>query len=259
MNILEKILETKRGEIAQRKTEVSLEQVRACALQAPVPPKFSSAFQGPEMGIIAEVKHQSPSAGIIREPFLPAEIAQAYQRGGANAISVLMDKEYFGGGEAHFREVRKAVDLPLLYKEFVVDPWQVWHAKKIGASGVLLIAAALNDDELKSLSDEVAEAGLEVLLEVHDQEELDRALALKAPMIGINNRNLKTFVTTLDTTLSLAKQLPEETILISESGIRTAQDLDTLAAAGAKGVLVGESLLRQDNVQDAVKQLRSTS
>ena len=256
MNILEKILETKRGEIAQRKAAVSLEQVKACALAAPDQPRFSAAFQGPEMGIIAEVKRQSPSAGVIRDPFVPADIARAYEAGGANAISVLMDEVYFGGGEPHFREVRAAVNLPLLYKEFVVDPWQVWHAKEIGASGVLLIAAALDDEELKRLSDEVTEAGLEVLLEVHDQEELSRALALKAPIIGINNRNLKTFETTLDTTMSLADQLPEETVLISESGIYTPDDLKMLSASGARGVLVGESLLRQEDVETAVRSLR---
>jgi indole-3-glycerol phosphate synthase len=256
MNILQEILNAKRIEIADKATLTPLEHFQHLADDLPKPPLFSKAFLGKKMGIIAEVKHRSPSAGVIRDPFEPAQIAKAYKAGGAGAVSVLMDEAYFGGGEDHFREVRAAVDLPLLYKEFVIDPWQIWHARSLGASAVLLIAAALSDEELKDFSEIAAKAKLEVLLEVHDQEELDRALALQAPIIGINNRDLKTFHTTLETTLGLAKQIPANTILISESGIRTAEDMKKLIKAGARGVLVGEHLLRHLDVEEAVRLLR---
>jgi len=169
---------------------------------------------------------------------------------------VLMDQAYFGGGEDHFNEVRAAVNLPLLYKEFVVDLWQVWHARSLEASAILLIASVLSDAEIKELMIESKEAGLAVLLEVHDEEELDRAIRLEAPVIGMNNRDLKTFRTTVETTLDLAGKVPEETILISESGIRSAEDLKRLADVGVKGVLVGEHLLRQPNLKEAVESLR---
>jgi indole-3-glycerol phosphate synthase len=207
------------------------------------------------MGLIAEVKHRSPSAGVIRDPFVPADIARAYERAGAQAVSVLMDEPYFGGGEAHFREVRAAVKLPMLYKEFVVEAWQVWHARVLGASAVLLIAAALEDNELRSLMQVAAEAELEVLLEVHDSVELDRAFGLGATLIGINNRNLKTFETRLEHTLDLMPKVPESVTLISESGIRGAEDVARLQGAGVAGVLVGEHILRQTDLESAVREL----
>lgn len=256
MNILQEILNAKRVEIADRVTLNPIETLQHEADSLAPPPSFSNVFTGRKMGIIAEVKHRSPSAGVIREPFDPAAIASAYQEGGAGAVSVLMDQAYFGGGEEHFRAARAAVDLPLLYKEFVIDPWQIWHARTLGASAVLLIAAALSDTELKDLSGEAKRAGLEVLLEVHDREELDRALALKAPIIGINNRDLKTFHTTLETSLELAKHVPKEVILISESGIRKAEDLRQLTQTGVRGVLVGEHLLRHLDVREALRMLR---
>lgn len=207
------------------------------------------------MGLIAEVKHRSPSAGVIRAPFEPAEIARAYERGGANALSVLMDEKYFGGGEAHFREVRAAVSLPMLYKEFVVDVWQVWHARALGASAILLIAAALPESELSELMAEAREAGLEVLFETHDGDELSVALRLGAELVGINNRNLRTFETRLEHTLELMDRVPEGVTLVSESGIRTREDVERLRAAGARGVLVGEHLLRKPDVEQAVREL----
>ena len=256
MNILEEIVAAKRIEVSNRMTLSPLGELRGTCFDLPEPPSFQQAFQGPDMGIIAEVKRRSPSAGILRDPFEPAEIAKAYEAGSAGAISVLMDEAYFGGGEDHFKHVRAAVNLPLLYKEFVIDPWQVWHARSLGASAILLIAAVLSDAEINELMNESKKAGLAVLLEVHDEEELDRAIHLKAPVIGINNRDLKTFHTTVDTTLRLAEKIPEETILISESGIRSAEDLKRLSSVGVRGVLVGEHFLRQPNLKEAVESLR---
>ncbi|MDA3873500.1 MAG: indole-3-glycerol phosphate synthase TrpC, partial [Kiritimatiellae bacterium] len=224
----------------------------------PVPSAFVRALRSVPMGLIAEVKHRSPSAGVIREPFVPSDIARSYERAGAQAVSVLMDEPYFGGGEAHFREVREAVEMPMLYKEFVVEAWQVWHARALGASAVLLIAAALEDDELQRLMRVAAEARLDVLLEVHDADELDRALGLDARLIGINNRNLKTFETRLEHTLDLMPKVPESVTLISESGIRGPEDVARLRAGGVSGVLVGEHLLRQSNLESAVRELMGT-
>jgi len=256
MNILKEIVDAKRIEIANRVTMTPTEQLHQDAVDLPDPPSFREVFLRREMGLIAEVKRRSPSAGDIRDPFDPAKIAESYKAGGADAVSVLMDEAYFGGGEEQFRIVREAVDLPLLYKEFVIDVWQIWHARSLGASAVLLIAAVCSDLELHDLIEEAQKANLDVLLEVHDREELERALKLEAPLIGINNRDLKTFKTTLDTTLQLAQQVPKDRILISESGIRTPDDLRRLRSAGVRGVLVGEHLLRQEKIEEAVRTLK---
>ena len=255
MNILEKILYDKRVEVVKRLTQSTVADMQARALRTPQPPAFAAALRAAPVGLIAEVKHRSPSAGVIRDPFLPAKIARAYEAAGANAVSVLMDQKYFGGGEEDFQEVRAAVKLPMLYKEFVVDVWQIWHARAIGASAVLLIAAALSDEEIREFSEVALAAGLEVLLEVHDGEELDRALALGAKLIGINNRNLKTFETKLEHTLDLMPRVPEDVTLISESGIRTHADVKRLQAAGVAGILVGEHLLRKADLEQAVREM----
>jgi indole-3-glycerol phosphate synthase len=197
------------------------------------------------MGLIAEVKRRSPSAGVIRDPFDPADIARQYAAHGAGAVSCLMDRTYFGGGAEDFAAVRRAIRLPMLYKEFVVDNWQVAHARAAGASAVLLIVGALEDRELLSLVKEVRDMRLVPLVEVHDREEFRRAVDAGADCIGINNRNLRTFVTSLDTTFELAALSPPQCTLISESGIRTPDDVLRLRQAGAHAVLVGEQLLRQ--------------
>lgn len=258
VNILEKILTDKRREITGRIVDCPLANMRERGESAPIPRGFAEALHSVPMGLIAEVKHRSPSAGVIRDPFVPSDIARGYERAGAQAVSVLMDEPYFGGGEAHFREVREAVGLPMLYKEFVVDTWQIWHARVLGASAVLLIAAALEDEELRDLMRIAEEAHLEVLLEVHDADELDRALALGAALIGINNRNLKTFETRLEHTLNLIHKVPDSVTLISESGIRGPEDVVRLKSAGVSGVLVGEHLLRQADLESAVRELMGT-
>jgi indole-3-glycerol phosphate synthase len=255
VNILEKILYDKRVEVVKRLTQSTVADMRTRALRTSQPPAFAASLRAAPVGLIAEVKHRSPSAGVIRDPFLPAKIARAYEAAGANAVSVLMDQKYFGGGEEDFQEVRAAVKLPMLYKEFVVDVWQIWHARAIGASAVLLIAAALSDEEIREFSGVALAAGLEVLLEVHDGEELDRALALGAKLIGINNRNLKTFETKLEHTLDLMPRVPEDVTLISESGIRTHADVKRLQAAGVAGILVGEHLLRKADLEQAVREM----
>jgi len=254
-NILDRILADKRVAVAKRREQQAEAELREQALDLPAAPPFAQALRGAGMGLIAEVKRRSPSAGLIREPFDPPAIAQDYEAAGAHALSVLMDEPYFGGGEGDFRAVRAAVKLPMLYKEFVVDPWQIWHARCIGASGLLLIAAALSDDELRSLMACAEEAGLEVLFEVHDREELKRGLDLGAEILGINNRNLKTFETKVEHSLEMLPGIPESCLRISESGIRTHADIQLLQEAGVDAVLVGEHLLRKQDLQQAVRDL----
>ena len=255
MNILEQIIENKRAEIAQRKTEYSLADLHSRIADAAPQPDFVEALRSVPMGLIAEIKRKSPSAGLIREPFDPAAIALSYQANGASAISCLMDRKYFGGGDDDFRAVRNTVGLPMLYKEFVVDSWQIAHAKVMGASAVLLIVGALSDRELAAFIGEIVDAGMHPLVEVHDREEMLRAVDAGSDLIGINNRDLRTFITTLDTTVELAGLAPGACTLVSESGIRTAEDVQRLKKAGAHAVLVGESLLREPDPGQAAASL----
>jgi indole-3-glycerol phosphate synthase len=270
MDILSEIIQNKRIEIEQPGYFQALENVldelphvgTACdecdgkSIRNEAP-DFVAALNSAPVGLIAEVKRQSPSAGPIRVPFEPAEIATAYESAGAQAVSCLMDNKYFGGGEAQWNEVRAATSLPMLYKEFVIDPRQTFHAEALGASAVLLIVAALTDEELSSFIQLVDASGMTPLVEVHTEEEMKRAVAANAKCIGINNRNLKTFETKIDTTLALRELAPADCTLISESGIRTADDIRVLKEAGIAAVLVGESLLRQPDVRQAVKGLMS--
>ncbi len=244
MNILEQICADKRIEIAERKKATPLAALEVQVSEVDSCPDFIASLRSVPMGLIAEVKRKSPSAGEIRTPFDPVEIAKSYQSNGANAVSCLMDHKYFGGGDEDFSAVRNAIDLPMLYKEFVVDPWQVAHAKVMGASAVLLIAGALTDAELISFIKKVREIGLQPLVEVHDRGEMLRAIDAGANCIGINNRNLKTFVTSLETTYELAAMAPAGCTLVSESGIWAPADVVTLKQVGCHAILVGESLLR---------------
>jgi len=268
MNILDEILANKRREIETPGYFQTLEAVveklphvgTACTACDGKParqttPDFIAALKAAPIGLIAEVKRQSPSAGPIREPFDPAAIARAYESAGAQAISCLMDAKYFGGGEEQWNAVRPATSLPMLYKEFVVDPRQIFHAEALGASAVLLIVAALGDAELKKYIQLIEASGMTALVEVHTEEEMKRAVAAGAECIGINNRNLKTFETKLETTLALRKLAPKDCTLISESGIRTADDVRMLRDAGITAILVGESLLRQPDLEAAVRAL----
>ena len=206
-------------------------------------------------GLIAEIKRCSPSGGAIRESMDPAEIARAYHAGGAACLSVLTDGPHFQGSIQDMQQARAAVPMPVLRKDFILEPWQVYESRAIGADCILLIMAALTDAEAIELEGIARALDLDVLVEVHDRRELDRALGLQTPMIGINNRNLKTLQTDIETTIELAPHVPPGKILITESGIRSHDDLKRLAAVGAHCLLVGESLLRQPDIEAATRAL----
>lgn len=255
MNILEQIIADKRIEIEERKKTVSLGDLEKQVESAPARPDFVEVSRASSMGLIAEVKRRSPSAGLIRDPFDPPAIAKDYESNGASAVSCLMDNKYFGGGSEDFTKVRNAIGLPMLYKEFVIDPWQIAHARVMGASAVLLIVGALKDEELASFMKEIRNVELQALVEVHDRDEMQRAIDAGADFVGINNRNLKTFVTTLETTFELAAMAPSNCTLVSESGIKTPEDVVQLKEAGAHAILVGESLLREPSPGEAARRL----
>jgi len=255
MNKLQEIVANKRTEVAAWKAARPLAGLKEAAAARGPAPDFAAALTSRPVGLIAEVKRRSPSVGLIRDPFDPPAIARAYRDGGAQALSVLMDEVYFGGGEGDFRAVREAVALPLLYKEFVVDAWQVWHAASLGASAVLLIVAALDEAVLAGLMDEARAAGLAVLMEVHDADEAACAVRLGAGIIGINNRNLKTFVTALQTTLDLLPRVPADRLLVTESGILGPADVARMRAVGVHAFLVGEAFMRAPDPGEALARL----
>lgn len=264
--ILERILAAKAEEVARARGAVPLAEVRAAAAAAPPPRDFAAALARPRhlgdhpgavpVAVIAEVKRASPSRGVIRRDFDPVAIARAYARAGASAISVLTDAPFFQGHLDHLRAIRQAVDLPLLRKDFILDPYQVYEARAAGADAVLLIAAALGDaGRIQALRELAEDLGMAALVEVHTPAELEAALAAGARIVGINNRDLRTFETRLETTLELAGQVPPEVLLVSESGIRTPEDCRRVAAAGARAVLVGEQLMRQPDPGAALLEL----
>ena len=245
-DILQKILRHKRREVDQRRERAPLPEQQAAARDAPPPRGFAAALrrrtsQG-RPAIIAEIKKASPSKGVLREHFDAAELAAAYQAGGACCVSVLTDAAFFQGGDGHLEQARRACDLPLLRKDFIIDPYQVYESRALNADCVLLIVAALADDQLTELAHLATDLGLEVLLETHNAAELQRALQLPSPLIGINNRDLRAFETKLQTTVALAPNIPPDRIAIAESGIHTAADIKHLRAHGVHAFLVGEAL-----------------
>jgi indole-3-glycerol phosphate synthase len=259
MTILDEILDRKRLEVAEAKSsrdpvQLGLE-AKACTR---TPLGFRDAIRlAKGVSVIAEVKRQSPSKGLIREDFDAVEIARAYVEAAATCISVLTDEHFFGGSLGDLKRVREAVDVPLLRKDFVIDPIQIDEARLAGADAVLLIVAALDDDLLGRLHDHAQSLGLDVLIEVHDEGELDRALAIGSLLIGVNNRDLRTFDIDLATTERLAARIEDSSIvLIAESGIANAKDVARLERAGAAGFLVGESLMRQPDPGAALRALR---
>ena len=264
-NILEKIVWAKDREVDAARERVPLENLRRQIAELPPTRDFIAALRSaPELpAVIAEVKKASPSKGVIREHFDPVAIAQAYAAGGASCLSVLTDKTFFQGGFEVLVEVRQAVDLPLLCKEFVLSPYQLFQARAAGADAVLLIAAILTDQDLRYLRKAAAALDLDVLVEVHDADELQRVLTLgEFPLIGINNRDLTSFVTDLTTTERLTEEFrsrleQQQALLVSESGLFSRSDLDRVQAAGAGAVLVGEALMRQQDVQTALTTLIS--
>lgn len=258
MNKLTEILATKAEEVARRRQAYSVTDLDA--IDAGTPRGFGAALErkisAGDFGLIAEIKKASPSKGLIRNDFNPADHARAYAAGGAACLSVLTDAPYFQGHEEFLIAARTACDLPVLRKDFMIDPWQVAEARSIGADAILIIVAALDDGAMHEIEAAAIERGMDVLVEVHDEAELDRALTqLKSRLIGVNNRDLRTFETDLAVTERLAKLVPEGVLLVGESGIAAHADCQRLAKSGVKAFLVGESLMRQDDVTAATKAL----
>ncbi len=256
--VLDRIKAYKLEEIAARKAATPLAEVEVAASAAPAPRDFAGTLRraaAEGYGLIAEIKKASPSKGLIRADFDPPALARAYASGGAACLSVLTDAPSFQGHEDYLRAARAAVDLPVLRKDFLYDPWQVAETRALGADCILIIMASVSDIQAGELAAAATEWGMQALVEVHDRAELDRALAVPAPMIGINNRDLRTFETTLETSRTLAADLPADRLGISESGLARRADLDDLAGHGIRAFLIGESLMRQTDVGAATAAL----
>ncbi|CUH76876.1 indole-3-glycerol phosphate synthase TrpC [Tropicibacter naphthalenivorans] len=256
--ILDKIKAYKLEEVAADKAAKPLSEVEAEAKSAsPIRPFGQALFDAAKTGygLISEVKKASPSKGLIRADFEPAKLAKAYEDGGATCLSVLTDTPSFQGAKEFLVAARAATNMPALRKDFMYDTYQVAEARALNADCILIIMASVSDAQAAELEDAAFSWGMDALIEVHDRAELDRALALKSPLIGVNNRNLKTFETTLDTTRELSKAVPEGRFLVSESGLNTPEDLADMAQYGARAFLIGESLMRKDDVTAATKTL----
>lgn len=258
--ILDKIVATKREEVARAKAEVPLSELEKRLDGAPVVRDFFAALTEPsEISLIAEVKKASPSKGVIREDFHPVEIATTYEAHGAACISVLTDESYFQGGLDYLKAVRAAVGIPVLRKDFIIDPYQVVVARLAGADAVLLIAECLEDNQLKLLHDQIVALGMTPLVELYDPANLPRVVDVGARLIGVNNRNLRTFEVDIDHTLRLREEIPEDRAIVGESGIRTREDAERLEGAGVAAMLVGETLMREADIGAAVDRLLGRS
>ena len=255
-NVLDRILATKRDEVRTRSATASFADLDARASEQTAPRGFRAALdRAPGYGLVAEIKKASPSKGLIRADFDPPAHARAYQAGGAACLSVLTDADYFQGSEAYLIAARAACDLPVLRKDFMVDPWQAAEARAIGADAILLIMAALDDGALAEIEAAAIERGMDVLVEVHDAGELERALKLKSRLIGVNNRDLRDFTVDFARTYELVGRAPADCTFVAESGLTTRGDLDAMAAHGVRCFLIGESLMRQPDVEAATRAL----
>jgi indole-3-glycerol phosphate synthase len=250
-DILTKILNTKLEEIKKGREEICLDELQTCTLDLPKCRDFYQALKNKidnnETAVIAEVKKASPSKGLIAKNFNPITAALSYEKAGAACLSVLTDEEYFQGHSDYMQQARAAVNIPVLRKDFIIDQWQVYQSRHLGADCILLIVAALADPQLYELTVLAQSLGMEVLMEVHDQTELERALNTPARLIGINNRNLRTFVTDLETSVVLSKGIPADRIVISESGIHSTENIKMLQKQGINTFLIGEAFMRKDN------------
>jgi indole-3-glycerol phosphate synthase len=258
-DILDKIIAVKLQEVAAAKTRKSLELVRADAESRVLTRDFVAAIRtkiaAGKPAVIAEIKKASPSKGIIREEFIPADIAQSYAEFGAACLSVLTDVQFFQGSVDYLKQARASCQLAVLRKDFMIDAYQIYESRCMGADAVLLIAACLDDAQMKDMEAIAFGLDMAVLVEVHDQAELERALKLKTPLIGINNRNLKTFEVSLGTTLALRSQVPADRILVTESGIHTREDVLRMGASGVNAFLVGEAFMRVPEPGEALEAL----
>ena len=258
-DILQRIVAVKRDEVAQARRRCGLAELQAQASAASPARGFAAALRARvEAGspaVIAEVKKASPSKGVLREHFVPADIARSYESGGAACLSVLTDERFFQGCAAYLQQARESCSLPVLRKDFLIDPYQVVEARAMGADCVLLIAACLDDGLMSELEACATEQGLDVLVEVHDGEELERALRLRTPLIGVNNRNLRTFEVSLDTTIGLLPRVPGDRLLVTESGILARADVQRMRLAGVHAFLVGEAFMRAPDPGQALRDL----
>lgn len=260
-DILKKILTRKAEEVASRKERLPLDMLEEIASGNENPRGFATALQSKvkakKPAIIAEIKKASPSKGVIREDFKPMEIAQDYAMNGATCLSVLTDKDFFQGSEVYLQKARETCPLPVLRKDFMIDTYQVYESRALGADCILLIVAALEDEQMHELADTAKVLGMDVLVETHNAEELERALTLDTPLIGINNRNLRTFETSLQTTLDLQKNIPDERLIITESGIHTQEDIQLMLDNGIYSFLIGEAFMKADSPGKKMREIFS--
>lgn len=258
-DILEKIVAVKREEVAVARKRASLEAVRADAESRLTTRDFIGALRARvaagRAAVIAEIKKASPSQGVLRADFFPADIAQSYAEHGAACLSVLTDRQFFQGQPDYLKQARASCELPVLRKDFIIDPYQVYESRAMGADCILLIAACLSDGQMADLESLAHSLLMAVLVEVHDGDELDRALRLRTPLLGVNNRNLRNFEVSLDTTLALRERVPTERLLVTESGIRTPGDVRRMRDAGVHAFLVGEAFMRADEPGEALAAL----
>lgn len=258
-DILKKILARKHEEIAERSVKYPITLLAELAEKADAPRGFVKSIQAKidagKAAVIAEIKKASPSKGVIRENFIPADIAASYQQGGAACLSILTDADFFQGHEEYLQQARAACSLPVIRKDFIIDDYQVVEARAIGADCILLIAAALSDEQMKHLAELATELGMDVLIEVHDVEELQRTLPLNLPLIGINNRNLRTFEVSLQTTLDMLSLIPDDRIVVTESAIFTAEDVKLMRDNAVHAFLVGEAFMRADDPGEKLAEL----